>query len=374
MIRTWRTAVTLPLVAALAVAVGACGSSSSSNSGAGGSEAQSSAPKPLTSPPSKVGITAQMNAAPPKGKTFFWLQCELPICGKITKGVKAATAALGWKYQNLVYKSGDPGSGLKSAIQRRPDAIGITGIPSAAVKPELEQAAKAGIPVVTCSSGPEDPSPTTYAAICSHSTEPDGANEALWAIRDSGGRAHMVTVTIPSFPSLAATVTGTAAAAKKYCPKCTTDVLNVTVDDLGAGQVAPKVIAYLQSHPDVNYVLFTFADLETGLPQALKSAGLGDKVTLVGNGGGPAQFNAIAGGAHEAWVAYPAVLEGWQMADAAARLVDDGKLPAGYQKQLEHLPTYIVDKPAAAKALAPSFDWPGPASYEQQFKRLWKVG
>ena len=373
----WRHGIVLGVVATLAVSVAACGSSSSSNSASSSSAAsldQSSAPKPITSPPTGVGITTPMPSAPSKGKTFFWLQCELPICGKITQGVKAATTAAGWKYENLVFKAADPGAGLESALQRKPDAIGITGIPSAAVKAQLAAAAKAGIPVVTCSAGPEEPSPTTYAAICSHTTGPDGENQAVWAVRDSGGKANIVSVTIPSFPSLAATVNGTADAVKKNCPKCTTDVLNLTVDDLGGGQVASKLIAYLQSHPKVNYVMFTFADLAAGVPEALKAAGLDGKVTLVGNGGGEAQFKAVAGGAHEAWVAYPAVLEGWQMTDAAIRLVDGGKLPENYQSQIDHLPTYIVDTPTTAKQLAPSYDWPGPADYAEQFKKLWKVG
>jgi ABC-type sugar transport system substrate-binding protein len=366
------------VVAVLGIAVAACGSSGSSGgnsaTSSAASQVQASLPKPITSPPASVGITTPMNAAPQKSKTFFWLQCELPICGKITQGVKAATTAAGWKYENLVFKANDPGAGLQSALQRKPDAIGITGIPSAAVKAQLAAAAKAGIPVVTCSAGPEEPGPTTYSAICSHTTGPDGKNMALWAIRDSGGKANMVSVTIPSFPSLAATVNGTADAAKANCPKCTTDALNLTVDDLAGGQVASKLIAYLQSHPKVNYVLFTFADLENGVPEALKAAGLADKVTIVGNGAGEAQFKAVAGGAHQAWVAYPAVLEGWQMVDAAIRLVDGGKLPSNYQTQLEHLPTYIVDTPSAAKQLAPSYDWSGPANYEEQFKKLWKVG
>jgi ABC-type sugar transport system substrate-binding protein len=376
---TWYRAMVVPAVAALGVTVAACGSSGSSgNSGtstsaAASSQVQVSTPKPITNPPTSVGITRPMNAAPQQGKTFFWLQCELPICEKITQGVKAATTAAGWKYQNLVFKASDPGAGLQSAIQRKPDAIGITGIPSAAIKPQLAAAAKAGIPVVTCSAGPEQPSPTTYAAICSHTTGPDGVNQGLWAIHDSGGKANIVNVTIPSFPSLAATVNGTADAVKQHCPKCSTDTLNLTVDDLGGGQVASKLVAYLQSHPKVNYVLFTFADLANGVPEALKAAGLADKVTLVGNGGGEAQFKAVAGGAHEAWVAYPAELEGWQMTDAAIRIVDGGKLPSGYQQQIEHLPTYIIDTPASAKKLAPTYDWSGPAGYAQQFKKLWKL-
>jgi hypothetical protein len=71
----------------------------------------------------------------------------------------------------------------------------------------------------------------------------------------------MITVTIGDYPALATTVNGINKTAKKHCPQCSTDVLNVTIDDLGQGQIASKLVAYLQSHPKVNYVLFTFADL-----------------------------------------------------------------------------------------------------------------
>jgi ABC-type sugar transport system substrate-binding protein len=276
--------------------------------------------------------------------------------------------------ETQVFKAAAPGAGLESALQSRPDAIAITGIPSAAVKSQLAAAAQAHIPVVSCGA-PEQPSPTTYAAQCGTTTGPDGVDLGKWAINDAGGNAHIVSVTIPSYPSLKTTTDGTAQAVKRYCPTCTTDILNVTVDDLGTGQVASKLVAYLQSHPDVNYVVFTFADLEAGVAQALKAAGLAGKVKLIGNGAGPGQFHAIisGGSGDAAWQAYPAVLAGWEMVDAAARLVSGDKLPDGYQKQLDHLPTYVVDSPAAAKALAPSFDWPGPADYQAQFKKLWKL-
>jgi ABC-type sugar transport system substrate-binding protein len=354
----------------------ACGDPDASTGSADASAAAAAAaPDPVTTPPSEITITTPLDAPPTPGKTFFWLQCELPICGKIGNGVEAAVQAAGWKLETLVFKASDPGGGIESAVQQKPDVIGITGILSAAVKSQLKAAADAGIPVVTCSPGPEEPSAETYAAICSHTTAPDGENLAKWAIKDSGGDAHTVMVTIPSFPSLQTTVDGLNSVMKKYCPGCSTGELDLTVDDLAGGQVASKLIAYLQSHPDTNYVGFNFADLEIGVPEALKAAGFEDKVKLIGNGGGPQQFQALVkgDGMDAAWVAYPAVYEGWQMVDAALRVVDGGMLPDGYQQEIDALPTYIVDTPEAAKALAPSYDWDGPAGYQDQFTKLWHV-
>lgn len=365
----------LSLSLLLAAALAACGSGGSTQSPGANAAATATVPSPITTPPTKITLTDPLSSAPTPGKTFFWLQCSLPICGQITTGVKAAVAAAGWRYQNLVYSSDDPGSGLSTAIQRKPAAIGITGIPSAAVKSQLAQAAAAGIPVVTCSPGPENPSPTTFQAICNHTTAPDGRNLGLWAIKNSGGAANIVSVTIPSYPSLKSTTDGLKEVIGKYCSGCTTDELDVTNDDLAGGQIATKLVAYLQSHPKVNYVLFTFADLEIGVAQALKAAGMSDRVKLIGDGAGAPQFQAIvAGGIDAAWVAFPPEYQGWEMMDAALRLVDDGKLPSGYQTQLDTVPTYIVDNATAARKLAPAYEFPGPVGYQQQFTQLWKVG
>jgi len=374
---TWQSGARVSLLALVALGLVACGSDNSGNatSSEDASAAAAAAPDPVTAPPAQINITTPVAEAPAPGKTFFWLQCELPICAKIGDGVKAAVAAADWNLETLVFKASDPGGGLESALQRKPDAIGITGIPSAAIKPQLKAAAAAGIPVVTCSPGPEEPSAETYASICSQTTRPDGENLATWAIKDSGGKANMVMVTIPSFPSLQTTVDGLNSTAKKYCPGCSTGELDLTVEDLAGGQVASKLVAYLQTHPETNYVVFNFGDLEIGVPEALKAAGFEKKVKLIGNGAGPQQFQAIIdGGMDAAWVAYPAHYEGWEMVDAAIRLVDGGKLPEDYQQEIEALPSYIVDTPEAAEALAPSFDYAGPAGYEDQFKELWLLG
>lgn len=372
--KIWQRTARMSLPMLLAFALVACGTDEEPVDASEASAAAASAPDPVTAVPTKINVSTPLDQAPTPGKTFFWLQCELPICAKIGGGVEAAVKAAGWDFETQVFKATDPAGGLESAIQRKPDAIAITGIPSAAIKPQLEAAAAAGIPVVTCAPGPEEPSAETFGAICSQTTGPDGENLAKWAIKDSGGVAHMVMVTISAFPSLQTTVDGMESVLDDYCPACSSGVLDLTVEDLAGGQVAAKLIAYLQTNPKTNYVVFNFGDLEIGVPEALKASGFEDKVKLIGNGAGPQQFQAlIDGGMDAAWVAYPAVYSGWEMVDAALRLADGGELPAGYQEEIAALPSYIVDSADGAKALEPSLDYPGPEGYEDQFKALWQV-
>ena len=70
------------------------------------------------------------------------------------------------------------------------------------------------------------------------------------------------------------------------------------------GKDAPdRIISYLRSHPKVNYVALSVTDaLGAGLPAALKAAGLGDKVTIVGQGGGTQNFTDMKAGSIEALV------------------------------------------------------------------------
>ncbi len=157
----WQRCARMSLPALLALVLVSCGSSDGDDpttSSAEGSEAAAAAPEPLTEPPTAINVTTPLDAAPAAGKTLFWLQCELPICEKIGGGVEAATEAAGWEFESLVFKASDPGGGIESAIQQSPDVIAITGIPSAAIESQLKAAAEAGIPVVTCSPGPEEPS------------------------------------------------------------------------------------------------------------------------------------------------------------------------------------------------------------------------
>jgi ABC-type sugar transport system substrate-binding protein len=192
--------------------------------------------------------------------------------------------------------------------------------------------------------------------------------------RDSGGKANIVAVSIPQFPALVTETDWFKRDFANLCSDCKFDELDVTVDDIGSGQVGSKVVGYLQSHPDVNYVLFTFADLANGVPQAIQSSGLGSKVKLIGAVENASIVKGVPN-TYEAWTLSPNEYMGMVMVDAAARLSIGETLSQQYLNEIYHNPTWVLDSAAEAKALAATNDtWPGPTGYVDQFKRLWKVG
>jgi ribose transport system substrate-binding protein len=368
----------LPAVAA-SLAVAACGSSTNNtrstlaaavSPGSAGATAVTAAP---TRPPTAIQVTTPLAKAPPKGKRVIFLQCQLPACERYVAGVKDAAESLGWSAKVEVFSNANPGAGLQQAIVEHPDYIAITGIPADAVKPQLAAAAQAGIPVISCAT-PDPPSAGGYAVQCGGTLATDADYLARWMKNDSHGKAHIVVVTIPQFPVLNTETDWLKANLKGICSECSLDELDVTVQDVGGGAVPQRLTAYLQTHPDVSYVYFTFNDLTRGVPTALRTVGLQSRVKLVGAAGDASIMKQI-GTTEAAWTIAPNVYSAWVMFDAMARLAVGEHLSDAYDRSVYTSPTWVVDNAAAAKLLAPTgYDWYGPQGFPAKFKALWKVG
>jgi ribose transport system substrate-binding protein len=360
-------------VAAATLALAACGGDAQNASQAPATaNGKPLVAAPPTSPPGRIQVTGALPKAPPTGKKVVFLQCELPACERYVPGVKSAAAALGWSAKVEVFKSGDPGAGLQQAINERPDYIAITGIPTVALKPQLKAATDAGIPVISCAT-PDRPAAGGYTVQCGGTLATDADYLGRWMINDSGGKANVVAVTIPQYPVLNTETDWFKHNIQSQCSGCSFQELDVSVQEVGGGAVPQKLVAYLQSHSNVNYVYFTFNDLTRGVPAVLRTAGLDKKVKLVGAAGDASIMKDI-GSTQAAWTIAPNVYSAWVMFDAMARLSVGESLPENYTSSVYASPTWVVDTAKSAKRLAPtSYDWYGPAGFEGQFKALWKV-
>jgi len=272
-------------LAILATVLSACGSSSNTNDntseavstgaegGSGSAEVKVEAPP--TAPPESISIKEPLTKPPASGLDFISLQCELPSCTEYVKPLEEATSVLGWKFDSIVYTPTDPGSALSQAIAQKPDFIAITGTESALVKPQLAEAAAAGIPVVA--SGTSDhPSPTGYVSTVAPTLELDAQYIARWMAIDSGGHGKMLTVSIPSFNVLNTQTSWLDENLPTVCPACTNETLDVNVAALGEGKVPTQVGGFLQAHPGIEYVYFAVGDLSVGVGAALQGVGLAD--------------------------------------------------------------------------------------------------
>ncbi|HEY6498558.1 MAG TPA: hypothetical protein VIZ20_03980, partial [Streptosporangiaceae bacterium] len=104
------------------VILSACSSSGSSASG-GSASASASSPAVKAAQataakwekaPTELGVTTPLKTAPPKGKTFVWLNCELSACAQILVGVRQAASAAGWNLKVVQYQQANPATVLSA--------------------------------------------------------------------------------------------------------------------------------------------------------------------------------------------------------------------------------------------------------------------
>lgn len=378
MSRTKRIGAASALIAVIALVTTACTSATTTNSTSHNptGTAAANAPAADTSAPTKISITAPLPGKV-QPKKVAWMACELPACQVYTNGFKTATAALGWKLQVFPLDQTNPGAGLQAAINAGVDYIAVNSVSPAAIKPQIAEAKAKGIVLFNCfdTTAPNMATNDEYIN-CGDGNylSAEGAQLANWIINDSGGSAHVLTVNVPSIPILNSMADG-AKKALAACSGCSSDHLDLAVTDIGGGAIPGKVVNYLQTHPQINYVLFSFADLATGVEQALRQAGLGSKVKITGISANSNALSAVADGSNAAWTIQPTQSVAWVMVDAMARY-QLGVNQAKVQAACANLQSFVVDSKDVAQRLLKEDggSWPGPAGYQDQFKSLWGLG
>ncbi len=384
--RRWRILGLLALALFAALAISACGGSSDSSSSStaagttGGESTEGggsvSVPAPPEEPQSGIGVSTPLKEVPPSGKTIGALVCELPACEGYVKPYKEAAEKLGWNVETFIYKSGEPGPAMQQAINQKVDYIAITGQPPALFEAQLKAANAAGIPVISGDDvTPPDPSTGLYTQFGDASMfEAQSEQMGQWILRDAGSEpAHVAYVTIESYPILEVGFPALEGTLKKYCSECTVEKLPLTVEDLGEGKGPAKVVAFLQTHPEITYLNFSFVDLTTGVPEALKAAGM-TNIQIVGQALSESEFivEQIQNGGIPAWVAQAIDYQSWLMVDAMARIsVDQFSLKEA--EAAATMPTWVITSPATLKYLEPNNKWAGPPGFEEEFEGLWGV-
>jgi ribose transport system substrate-binding protein len=376
---TARLPAAIALIAALGMLVSACGggdSSTSAEAGAGeeGKPAKEVVPAPPTSPPTEIPPSDPIKQQPPAKQDVIWLACALPSCqGNLSKGYKNAAAALGFGFEEINYNTLKAAEGVQNALTKNPDSIFITGIEPSYFEAQWDEAVSKEIPIFD-GSVIEEPDPETNGVYMNYPTPfgygLQGKQIADWMINDSGGKANIAIVLIPEYPILKAEQEAIEGEFDK-CPECSVGEIPVGVEELEQGKIPAKVVAYLQQHPDVEYVEFTFSDLLTGVEAAISAAGI-DSVKFTGVQADPTIAKQIVDGSIAAWTAMPQEMRGWVSMDAAIR-VAAGEPLTEYEKKGE-LPSWVIDSaPEAEKVLDEGGEWRGPAGFEAAFKKLWGV-
>ena len=371
----------------LAVSLGAatlllagCGSSSSSEGSKTGSTEGSSAQAtaatdriaPYLKPATSLNIDVPLKEKPATGKNVVWLEGNIEDIVAIGQGLKAATSALGWNMRTLTYDTSDPqaiNGAMLQAVAQKPDFIVTSGQPVSSFE-EADKAAKAAnIPIFDMSSE-NVPDPATndiYVNVGLKELPLRYQQVADWVIADSNAKANVLLVNLPDFHVL---VTAAGYAKKEFaseCPDCKVAELDATIADLTSGAVPSSVVSYLQSHPNVDHIVFMIGQIGSGVREAMDGAGIGSNVKISGANPQKANVQALIDKKESSWLTLPRAAQAWNVTDAMARFsegMDLGPInnaAVAYQFWTQ------------ANVPSPAGEYLGATDYQASWKKLWQV-
>ncbi len=302
----------------------------------------------------------------PAGTKIAYVQCASPICGIFATIFPPATKILGASFS--VTKAGPSAdqqqSAFTSALQNKPDGILLPAIEPDAISNELATAKQTGIPVST--NGVMDGEKYGIGAqmLGRPNAELAGKLLADWVVARKAGAAKPVFYTTPELSFGEPLRAGFEAEMKTRCAACEVRFEKLPIASIGSS--APNlVVSDLQAHPDSNVAVFSTQEASTGLPAAMKTAGL--KIDTVGFAPNPANLQDIKNGDVTAGLGVDLPVMAWTQVDALARLILKAPLTEGEKKQIGPM-QFLTAKDLTFDI---SKGWTGYPDFAQRFAKLW---
>jgi len=364
----------------LALTVAACGSDSGSNSsnasggstsaGGGAGVAKAAAQlKQYQATPTQITIKGELKGAPPAGKTLVMLGTNDPNNQKLQKSLKNLAAMAKWSYAVVSYDPANPATfnaAIDTAITKKANYVAEAGIPLTPAM--IKKVQDAGAKWVLTSVHPAEVTPGGPIIVDANAY----ANDALMGkvladffVSDSKGKGNVIIEHVPAYPILGGFTDGFQAEVKALCPGCQVKIQNITIPDLTAGKVPSVMVSALRSNPNADYVAFDVGPFANGIDAALASAGLSNKVKVIGQAADEAGIAALKSGKQLAWTGFDPVYSTYVMMDAMFR--DSLGMPID-QEASGLQTTQILTKDDVSNITG---NWGEPTDALAQFKKLW---
>lgn len=365
----------LALVSVIAAAtLAACSSSSGSAAAPGPAQtadvsAAQKALAPYTTAPTAFPVTDQLPQRLPAGKKFVYLQCSTPICAEVGQLLAPAVKEVGGTMTvvNAGATAQTAQAAASSAAALKPDAVILGAIDPALFGTGLKTLAAGGAKVISLQIDKDvTPYGITFNYLGTNLSQQNGTLLADWVVANKGAKADAVLYTLPALDISAPVQQAFQATMKTLCPACKVRVVPIDVSTIGT-KAPSTIVTDLQAHPDTNVAVFVSLSAATGLPAALKAAGL--SVTTVGFGPTAGNLQDIKDGNLTAALDIDFPVSTWTAVDAAARLIEGGQPTAGEQSGA--VPEQFLGQKDIT--FNPTIGWSAFPDFAQRFAQLWQV-
>lgn len=330
-----RQLLALALLVALSVVVVACGDSndSSSDSSSAGGEATAAEDggagvakaeqifKAATTRPTEAPIDTPIEKPIPGGKRIAFVSCGTPVCAAEADALTEASELLGWSLDSHE-TDGTPQAiqrAFETVVREKPDAVTYCAQDSTVIGPMLKQLDEQDVFVAACATTDEVGDDGIDFTI-------DGAEDlsrvgevmAAWAVADSNGEGNAVWVQVPDFQILVPMHERFNDTMKELCPECGADTLDIPLTSLLDGTGPNRIVSYLRGHSDVGHVALSIDGLGSGLPSALRAAGL-DDIQFIGQSPSDETIQQVIDGTEAATGQFAMYEDMYSMIDSIAR-------------------------------------------------------
>jgi ribose transport system substrate-binding protein len=374
----------------LGLALAACGSTSSSSATSSSTAASSSSAAQTTGSDASAALAAaaarvapyigrpsqfpvdEKLARRPVGATFAYVDCGTPVCALLYQVTVPAAKAMG---VNLVrIKAGETATAVQTAfdsvLSLRPKAVFVGSIDIGLWGKYLKELLADKIPVeagaVTGLAPYAHDGPLAPSLGAETEDDVQGRLLADYVASRFGINSQIVVYTVPELSFTSDTEADFRAELAKVCPTCSVRV--VPIDAATLGNTAPNtVVSDLQSHPKTTVAFFADDEIELGLPDAMKAAGV--KVNTVGFNAAPFNLKYVKAGEETVALDTDLPLAGWEAVDALARLLA-GQALSGPEGQGLIDFTILTQKEITFN---PANGWTGYPDFAKRFLALWGV-
>jgi len=376
-----RLAVMSIVLAGSIVAIAGCGGDSGDSGGSSessdGGSAKSAFPKAAEANeewekrPTSIGLTTPIGKPVPTGKTIDFIQCGVPACKTEGEIFEAAASALGWKIKSV--NAGSTPEEIKAAydqaIKDEPDAVLGSGYPRALFEPEIHQLDEMEIPLIEFFVNDEAGDGITAVIGGPKSSEIQGQMMADYILAQSDDESMNIGAVITQgFETNIAAAEALKALVASECSGCSVKTLEAPVSSTG-NDLPQRISGFFTSNPDIEWASIAYSDMVTGLPTALKGAGVENaKLTTVHVSPSVAPY--MADGEYlqsSVGASYQEVY--WRGIDLLARLFSG----VSYKEDLDDA-TFPYWTVTAETLPSSTEEFANVVDFEAQYKKLWGVG
>ncbi|MGH3253979.1 MAG: sugar ABC transporter substrate-binding protein [Streptosporangiaceae bacterium] len=228
---------------------------------------------PFQKQPTKLEVTAPITKSIPSGKRLDFLTCSSPGCAVIASRFEAGAAILGWHVKVLTVAPTAPAivNAYDTAIRDKPDGVAVAAVSAEVAKPELAKLQSMHIPVVTVQD-PDIKFGPIIASLYTHDSSYRLGKVTADELTALGcGSGTTLYVNLSGYLVLQFRLTAYEKEMKRLSPKLKYKVLNMAAT---ASDFTTPIVSAVRADPKIDCIYASSDPIATGLPQALKAAGI----------------------------------------------------------------------------------------------------